>query len=61
MVGQNNSLKISKNYETFKNAENLIKQGYQVIFFKNLNNDVVDYAKSIDCKYFIKNNKLTKV
>ena len=45
----------------FKNAENLIKQGYQVIFFKNLNNNIVNYAKSINCKYFLKNNKLTKV
>ena len=45
----------------FKNAENLIKQGYQVIFFKNLNNDIINYAKSMNCKYFFKNNKLSKV
>ncbi len=44
----------------FKNAGNLIKQGYQVIFYKNLNNDIVDYAKSINCKYFFKNSKLSK-
>jgi len=45
----------------FKNAENLIKQGYQVIFFKNLNNDIINYAKTINCKYFFKNNKLMRV
>ena len=45
----------------FKNAEYLIKQGYQVIFFKNLNNDLFNYAKSIDCKYLFKNNRLSKV
>ncbi|MDC3096308.1 ATP phosphoribosyltransferase regulatory subunit [Alphaproteobacteria bacterium] len=45
----------------FKNAENLIKQGYQVIFFKNLNNNIINYAKSMNCKYFFKNNKLTQV
>ncbi len=45
----------------FKNAENLIKQGFQVIFYKNLNNNIVSYAKSMNCKYFFKNNKLTKV
>ena len=45
----------------FKNAENLIKQGYQVIFFKNLNNNIVNYAKSMNCKYLFKNNKLTQV
>ena len=45
----------------FKSAGNLIKQGYQVIFYKNLNNDMVNYAKSINCKYFFKNNKLLKV
>ena len=45
----------------FKNAENLIKQGYQVIFFKNLNNDIVSYAKSVNCKYIFKNKKLTRV
>ena len=44
----------------FKNAENLIKHGYQVIFFNNLNNDIAKYAKSINCKYFFKNNKLSK-
>ena len=45
----------------FKNAENLIKQGYQVMFFKNLNNDIINSAKSMNCKYFFKNNKLTQV
>ncbi len=45
----------------FKNAENLIKKGYQVLFFKNFNNDFVNYAKSMNCKYIFKNNKLTRV
>ena len=45
----------------FKNAENLIEQGYQVIFFKNLDNDIVNYAKSINCKYLFKNKKLIQV
>ena len=45
----------------FKNAEYLIKKGYQIIFLKNLNNDIVNYAKSINCKYVFKNNKLIKV
>ena len=45
----------------FKNAENLIKQGYQIIFFKNIDNNIVNYAKSINCKYFFKNNKLIQV
>jgi len=45
----------------FKNAENLIKQGYQIIFFKNMDNNIVNYAKSINCKYFFKNNKLIQV
>ena len=45
----------------FKNAENLIEQGYQVIFFKNLDNDIVNYAKSMNCKYLFKNKKLIQV
>jgi len=45
----------------FKSAEDLIKKGYQVIFFKNSNNDIVNYAKSINCKYFVKNNRLMQV
>ena len=45
----------------FKNAENLIKKGYQVIFLNNLNDDIVNYAKFMKCKYFFKNNKLTQV
>ena len=45
----------------FKNAENLIKQGYQIIFFKNIDNNIVNYAKSTNCKYFFKNNKLIQV
>ena len=45
----------------FKIAENLIKQGYKVIFFKNLNNDIASYAKSINCKYIFKNKKLVQV
>ena len=45
----------------FKSAEDLIKKGYQIIFLKNLNNDIVNYAKSINCKYIFKNNKLIQV
>ena len=45
----------------FKSAENLIKKGYQIIFLKNLNNDIENYAKSINCKYIFKNNKLMQV
>ena len=45
----------------FKSAENLIKKGYQIIFLKNLNNDIENYAKSINCKYIFKNNKLIQV
>ena len=45
----------------FKSAENLVKKGYQIIFLKNLNNDVVNYAKSINCQYIFKNNKLIQV
>jgi len=45
----------------FKNAESLIKQGYQVIFFNDINDDIVNYAKSMNCKYVYKNNKLTQV
>ena len=45
----------------FKSAENLIKKGYQIIFLKNLTNDIENYAKSINCKYIFKNNKLIKV
>ena len=45
----------------FKSAENLIKKGYQIIFLKNLNNDIKNYAKSINCKYIFKNNKLIQV
>ena len=45
----------------FKSAENLIKKGYQIIFLKNLNNDIENYAKSINCKYIFRNNKLIQV
>ena len=45
----------------FKNAENLIEQGYQVIFFENLDKDIVNYAKSVNCRYFFKNKKLIQV
>ena len=45
----------------FKNAQNLINQGYQIVFFKNLNNYTSNYAKSINCKYVFKNNKLTEI
>ena len=45
----------------FKSAENLIEQGYEVVFFKNLNNDFANYAESINCKYVFKNNKLTEI
>jgi len=45
----------------FKNAESLIKQGYQVIFLNNINDNIVNYAKSMNCKYFFKNNKLMRV
>ena len=45
----------------FKIAENLIKKGYQIIFLKNLNIDIENYARSINCKYIFKNNKLIQV
>ena len=45
----------------FKSAKNLIKKGYQIIFIKNLNNDIKNYAKSINCKYIFRNNKLIQV
>ena len=45
----------------FKSAEYLIKKGYQIIFLKNLNNDIVNYAKSINCKYIFKNNELKQI
>ncbi len=45
----------------FKSAEDLIKKGYQIIFIKNLNNDIKNYAKSINCKYIFRNNKLMQV
>ena len=45
----------------FKSAESLINKGYQVIFIKNFHNDIINYAKSINCKYFFKNNKLIQV
>ena len=45
----------------FKSAENLIKKGYQIIFLKNLNNDIENYAKSKNCKYIFKNNELIQV
>ena len=45
----------------FKSAEKLIKKGYQIIFLKNLNNDIENYAKSINCKYIFRDNKLMQV
>ena len=45
----------------FKSAEDLIKKGYQIIFIKNLNNDIKNYAKSTNCKYIFRNNKLIQV
>ena len=53
--------KILVEQNDFKSAENLIKKGYQVIFFKNLNNDLIHYANSINCKYVFKNNKLVEI
>ena len=53
--------KVLVEQNNFIDADKLIQRGYQVIFFKNLNNDFVNYAKSIHCKYVFKNNELIKV
>ena len=65
MGGINNVLpekeKVLVEQNNFINADDLIEQGYQVIFFKNINSDIENYAKSIDCKYVFKKNKLIKI
>ncbi len=45
----------------FKNADKLIKKGYQVIFNKNLNKIDFDLAKKYDCHFIFFNNNLIKV
>ena len=53
--------KVLVEQNNFKTADHLIEQGYQVIFYKNLDKNCFDYAKSIKCKFIFINNMLVKV
>ncbi len=56
-----NKNKVLIEQNDFINADKLIKKGYQIIFYKNLNSLDFNLAKKLDCKLIFFDNKLIKV